>query len=203
MTRLVKRGILAGVVVLVLAVGALAALYLLPVSVTVGPCLMDPTSLSTYRSRVSPLAATSLRVPGGTIKVCYGRPAARGRIIFGSLVPYDQYWRLGANEPTRLYTDVPLDFAGLSVPPGRYSLYAIPRRDRWTIAVNRSRFHWGTDFSERVISRELGRVDVPPGRTRGFVEHLTIRLVSGAAPDQALLTIEWEHTRVEVPLSLR
>ncbi|HEX9754695.1 MAG TPA: DUF2911 domain-containing protein [Gemmatimonadales bacterium] len=202
MTRLTKGLLLTALLVLAAAGGGVA-LYLLPVSIALGPCLKDWTNLTSYRPRESPLENASLQVMGGEIKVCYGSPSARGRIVFGSLVPYGRYWRLGANEPTRLATNVPLEIAGIAVPPGRYSLYAIPERNRWQLAISRSIFHWGTDFSDRVTSREVGRATVPAVQARPFVEALTIRLAPGETPERAKLMIEWEHTKVEVPILVK
>src|SRR5207249_7129364 len=51
--------------------------------------------------RPSPLDSSAVQLGGGTIKLCYGRPSARGRKVMGELVPFDQPWRLGANEATR------------------------------------------------------------------------------------------------------
>jgi hypothetical protein len=200
MPRLAQRLVLGGLLLLLLGSTGVAALYLMPVSVALGPCLKDWTNTNSWRPRTSPLASTEVEVTGGRIKICYGRPSARGRIIFGSLVPYGEYWRLGANEPTRLFTNVPLRLGGIAVPPGRYSLYAIPERGRWQLAINRSRFHWGNDFSERVVAREIGRAEIETTQSPRFVETLTIRLIQGATPGEATLVIEWEHTRAEAAI---
>ncbi len=90
---------------------------LVPVQVAIGPCLADWTSPSSYRPRASPLATERFRVDGGTVEICYGRPSRRGRQVFGALVPFDSLWRLGANEPTRLYTDRPLRLGDLRLEP--------------------------------------------------------------------------------------
>ena len=37
---------------------------------------------------------------GKTVTVDYSSPRAKGRKIFGGLVPYGQVWRAGANEAT-------------------------------------------------------------------------------------------------------
>ena len=39
---------------------------------------------------------------GKNVKVAYGQPSKRGRVIFGDLVPYGQVWRTGANEATEI-----------------------------------------------------------------------------------------------------
>ncbi len=197
-----RRSLFWFLVLVAAAAGALTALYVLPVGVALGPCLKDWTSPSSYQPRASPLASTTLPLGDGAVKVCYGRPSARGRLVFGYLVPWDRLWRFGANEPTRLFTSVPLDVAGLAVPPGRYSLYAVPGPERWEIAVNRSTFHWGLDFSPAVLAKEVGRVTVPSTVTARFVEAFTLRLLA-EAPGRAALVAEWERTRVVIPLAVR
>src|SRR4051812_36287225 len=57
------------------------------------------------------------------IRVDYGQPHLRGRRInTDSLVPFDKPWRLGANDPTTLTTDVDLVIGGANVPKGTYVL---------------------------------------------------------------------------------
>ena len=65
----------------------------------------------------------SVAVPLGDARgvVCYGRPSARGRTIFGELIPFGQIWRTGANEPTTLHLPVAASVAGIALEPGSYS----------------------------------------------------------------------------------
>ena len=202
MTRPIRLLLLWTLVGIAGLAGILTALYRLPVSVALGPCLRDWTSPTSYRPRVSPLASTSLGLGGGSVKVCYGKPSARGRVVFGDVVPWGRLWRLGANEPTRLFTNIPLDVAGVAIAPGRYSLYAVPGPETWEVALNRSTFHWGLDFSEHVLSREIGRVRIAADSTEGHVETLTLGL-EPESETRAALVIEWERTRVRVPILAR
>jgi hypothetical protein len=34
------------------------------------------------------------------VEIVYSRPSARGRAVFGNLVPFGELWRTGANENT-------------------------------------------------------------------------------------------------------
>src|SRR5690349_22995755 len=63
----------------------------------------------------------------------YSRPQKNGRNVFGDLIEYGKVWRLGANEATEieLYKDVKIDNTRLK--KGRYSMYAIPYQDKWTL----------------------------------------------------------------------
>lgn len=183
------------------AATAVAATYVLPVSVALGPCMKDWTSPSSYLPRASKLGHTPFPIGEGSAKVCYGRPSARGRIVFGALVPYGALWRLGANEPTRLFTSEHLTVAGIDVAPGRYSLYAVPDTSSWQLFISRSTFHWGNAITADVRSREIGSATIPVERSDEFVETLTVDAAT-RAPDSVTLILAWERTRVPVPIAV-
>jgi len=134
-------------------------------------------------------------------ELCYGRPSLRGRTGFGELVPYGELWRLGANEPTRLYLDESVILAGIPLSAGRYSLYAIPRPKVWTILVSRSVTHWGNDISPAVRSREVGRASLPVESLEQPVESLTVTVDRGSDPGRVGLVFSWERTRVTIPIT--
>jgi Protein of unknown function (DUF2911) len=150
--------------------------------------------------RKSPLDSLTFRVSSQPIKVCYGRPSSRGRVMLGGEnVPYGKLWRTGANEPTVFFTSVPLKVARIDVAPGVYSLYTVPGKDKWEIIVNRSISQWGEEgnYTEQVKGQELGRANVKSETISTPVETFTIR----AEPDgsNANLILEWEKTRVKIP----
>jgi len=153
--------------------------------------------------RVSPLDSVSFEIGGGEVKICYGRPSARGRTIFGSdIVPFNQVWRTGANEPTMIHTSVPLTIGDIEVQPGTYSLYTVPGESEWQIIVNAAVDQWGREnyYTEEVEAQELGRYTVPAETTDEHVETFTIRAVPGAMDDVSLV-LEWVRARVTVPVS--
>ncbi len=80
------------------------------------------------------------------ITIDYGQPHARGRAIFGALVPYGQVWRLGANWATRLTLDFDARFGDLDVPRGEYTLFLLPRENGGELIVSRQTRQWGTDY---------------------------------------------------------
>lgn len=169
-------------------------------------CVIMRGDRESAAARRSPLDSVSVRLDGELVKVCYGRPSARGREIFGgpeSLVPLGQLWRTGANEPTMLHTTGPLSVAGVSVEPGTYSLYTVPGESSWQIIVNRSTSQWGHEstYTEEVKAQEVGRATVEATKLDEPVEQFTIR--SESADGERHLILEWERTRVRVPLSKR
>ena len=71
------------------------------------------------------------------IKVTYDRPVARGRDLFGGIVPFGEIWNPGANDATAISLTRDVAINGNSLPAGKYSLWAIPDPNRWTIIFNR------------------------------------------------------------------
>ena len=152
--------------------------------------------------RKSPLDSLTFKVGNQPVKVCYGRPSSRGRVMLGGKdIPYGKLWRTGANEPTIFFAPIPLKVAGITVPPGTYSLYTVPGPKEWEIIVNRSISQWGKEdnYTDQVKAQELGRAKVRSESVAAPLETFTIR----AEPDgnNANLVLEWEKTRVKIPFN--
>jgi len=89
-------------------------------------------------ARPSPAAkATCALADGKTITVDYSSPRAKGRKIFGGLVPYGEVWRAGANEATTFVTTADLMVGGTHVPAGSYTIFTIPDKDKWTLIISK------------------------------------------------------------------
>ena len=150
--------------------------------------------------RQSPLDSLTFTAGGQTVKLCYGRPSARGRtMIGGEAVPFGKLWRTGANEPTVIFTPVALDIAGVKVGPGKYSIYSVPNEKEWVIIVNRSTSQWGHEstYTKEVEAQEVGRGKAPAQKLSKPVDTFTI--VPHPAPGEVQhLYLDWESTRVVV-----
>ena len=132
-----------------------------------------------------------------TVKVCYSRPSARGRVIFGELVPFERPWRTGANEPTMLHLPARTRVADVVLAPGTYVLLTEPAEDSWEVLFNTST---ATDPNEMFDAlTEVARVTVPVEAVADPIEILTMRF-EGVSP--AMLVIEWQQTRVRVPIDV-
>ena len=155
-------------------------------------------------SRPSPLDSVSFEVQGHAVKVCYGRPSAKGRtMIGGEAVPYGKLWRTGANEPTMIHTSTALNVAGIAIEPGTYSFYTVPGEGEWEVILNRSITQWGHEgrYSEEVKAQEVGRGTARSERTDNHVETFTMSTESSGAG--VTLLLEWENTRVMVPIKAK
>ena len=154
------------------------------------------------QGRQSPLDSLTFTVAKQTVKVCYGRPSARGRtMIGGKAVPYGKLWRTGANEPTVIFTPVSLEIAGVKVPPGKYSLYTVPGEKEWVIIVNKSTSQWGQEnsYTKEVQAQEVGRGKAPAVTQPDAIETFTISAQPQQGEAQQLMLL-WEKTRVAIPI---
>ncbi|HEX7499910.1 MAG TPA: DUF2911 domain-containing protein, partial [Polyangia bacterium] len=87
--------------------------------------------------RPSPSAKVSQVIGLTEITVDYSCPAVKGRPIWGALVPYDQMWRTGANQATKITFSRDVTFGDKPVPAGTYSLFTIPSKGAWTVILNK------------------------------------------------------------------
>jgi hypothetical protein len=148
--------------------------------------------------RPSPPAQAQCKLSDGkTITVDYSSPRAKGRKIFGGLVPYGQVWRSGANEATTFVTDANLTVGGKYVPAGNYTIFTIPTADKWTLIINKKTGEWGTPY--KYEGDELARVDMKVSATPSAVENFTIALASMGG--SCNLSMSWENTQASVEIS--
>jgi hypothetical protein len=145
--------------------------------------------------RPSPPAQAQCKLPDGkTITTDYSSPRAKGRQIFGGLVPYNEVWRTGANEATTFVTTANLNVEGKDVPAGSYTIFTLPAQDKWTLIINKKTGEWGIPYHYE--SDELVRVPMQVGKTSGPVENFTINYDQSGGG--CTLQISWENTQASV-----
>jgi hypothetical protein len=101
------------------------------------------------------------RVAATTITVDYNRPVARGRELFGALVPYDRVWCPGADDCTTLTTSTGVKIEGKDLPAGTYTLWAVPGAERWTMIFNRAHPVFHTRH-RTVEDQDLLKLEITP-----------------------------------------
>ena len=194
----------------VIATGSLLILYLagwtadepMPRSLAVGPDTACIVMDMVTEDRMSPLDSLTFEVGGHPIKICYGRPSARGRTMIGGRdVPYGKLWRTGANEPTMIHTTAPITVAGIELEKGSYSLYTRPGNEEWVVIINRSITQWGhiASYDYKVRKQEVGQANLPRERPEQHVETMTFRTEPGS-DGTVILVMEWEESRVRIPI---
>ena len=148
-------------------------------------------------TRPSPPATAKFDLGGGkSITIDYSSPRAKGRKIFGELVPYGEVWRAGANEATSFVTTADLMIGGQHIPAGKYTLFAIPNKNEWTLVISKKTGEWGIPYPGQ--ADDLARVSMKVGATAGPVENFTIAL--DKASKGCTLRMEWENTKATVDI---
>src|SRR2546422_2146193 len=87
--------------------------------------------------QLSPPDSVRVDVAGAHIAVDYGRPAMRGRKIFGDIVPWNTVWRTGGNFATRFTTSADLVMGGTTILKGAYTLWTLPASTGWKLILNK------------------------------------------------------------------
>lgn len=146
----------------------------------------------------SPTATVKQTVGLTGIEINYSRPAARDRQVFGNLVQYDQVWRTGANESTKITFDGPIEFGGVAVPAGTYSLLSVPGHDTWEVILSSNVKLFGSYGYNS--AEDVARVTVKPTKLAAPLESLAISFES-VIDDSAQLSIAWANVKVSVDLS--
>jgi hypothetical protein len=152
-------------------------------------------------NRPSAFDSTTITIGGHQVKVCYGAPKMNGRVIMGALVPYDEPWRMGANEATAIHMPVRGTIAGVAVQPGWYTLYAIPGKAEWRIFVNSAVERWGIPIGDAVRSKDVGSGTVKSEAISSPRDAMHLELTPRGATS-ADLVFEWERTRLRIPVTV-
>lgn len=145
----------------------------------------------------SPNATLQQRIGVTDVEVVYGRPSMRGRKVFGTLEPYGSVWRTGANTATKVSFSTDVTFGGKAVPAGDYALFSIPGEKEWTVVLSKAADQFGAYGYDE--STDQARVTVQPERLAEPVETFAIGFESLRSTG-ANMTLEWENTRVVVPI---
>jgi hypothetical protein len=145
--------------------------------------------------RPSPPATATGKIGDATVTIDYSSPSVKGRKIFGGILPYGKLWRAGANEATMFSTDKDLTIEGKKLPAGKYSFFATPGENEWTIFFNSETGQWGDkeggaanmDPAKTVLS-----VTVKPKKLTSLAEKLTYSVMNNG------FGFQWENTGVAV-----
>jgi hypothetical protein len=127
------------------------------------------------------------------IEVKYSRPSARGRELFGALVPWGRVWTPGADTATNVTFSRSVRVNDQPLAAGTYSLWAIPGESRWTIIFSSAHPVWHLPYPD---GRDVLRVESAP-RDAAHAELLTFYFpaVDGLAVE---LVMHWGTTVVPI-----
>jgi hypothetical protein len=153
------------------------------------------------KPRPSPLAVVSSRYKDTYIKITYSQPHKNGRAIFGSLVPYGQVWRTGANEATEITVTKDIRINGLELKAGTYSLFTIPGKESWSVLVNADLGLWGAYNYNSKMDVLHFEVPVTPVNDDYIYEAFTILI--DPKNSRADLVLAWDKSKVIIPIQFQ
>lgn len=144
----------------------------------------------------SPAAHIEQTVGLTDVKVEYSRPSAKGRSVYGELVPFGRMWRTGANNNTIITFSQDVVIGGRTLPKGSYALYTLPKADSWDVIFYTDTNNWGLP-EKWDDKKEALRTSVKPEFLSRNVETLTIG-INNLDIDYGNIEIAWEKTMVSV-----
>ena len=143
---------------------------------------------------LSPRDSVEIIINGKKISVNYGRPSARGRKIMGGLVPYNRWWRTGANEATAFVTETDLLLGDSLIPKGSYTIYTMPSDKQWKIMINKQTGQWGTVYTPEL---DMLRLPLKKKMLKDPVEKFVITLEK-SGNGSGVMKLTWEKTQLSI-----
>lgn len=148
----------------------------------------------------APSTAQTLKQEFGlsTVELSYSRPNAKGRTIYGDLVPNNSVWRTGANGATTLTFSDEVIIGGKKIPAGKYGLLTIPNTGNWTLIITKQ-----TDVTSPAAykqEQDVVRVTATPVDMPFDTETFTMQFMNVTSNSMDLLVL-WEKTAVFLPIS--
>ncbi|HLL95791.1 MAG TPA: DUF2911 domain-containing protein [Spirosoma sp.] len=159
--------------------------------------LCSTVSMTQAQEKKAPMSPRiTAESPDKNIKVVYGQPSKRGRVIFGDsgLEKFGKVWRTGANEATEVTFKNDVMFGGKMVKAGSYALFTIPGEKEWTVLLNSTLGEWGSFGYDKIKGNDVASVKVPVSMNKTPIEKLTI------TPTNNSLSIAWDNMTVSVPV---
>ncbi len=153
------------------------------------------SSFAQVTPQPSPGAFTAQTVGITKLEMEYSRPSARGRKIFGGLLPYGKLWRTGANAPTRFFCSTDVKINEQVLPAGNYAILSYPREKEWFIV-----FSSDLEATEDTYFPDYDAIRVNVATQNvNFTESFTIDF-SNITDSSANLNFYWEQTLATIQI---
>ncbi len=149
--------------------------------------------------RLSPNQKITQRVGATDVEIEFSRPQMKGRQVFGGLVPYDNMWRTGANENTKITIDHRVKFGNTEVSEGTYALMTKPMKNNWEIYLYTDTNNF--DIPDPIDGTKLIYLTTVQSYQLPEVEETLVINIYDITEHSASLGISWEKTGVKVPMT--
>ena len=142
----------------------------------------------------SPLQTLKQAFALSDITIEYSRPSAKGRVVYGDVVPFGKVWRTGANSSTKITFGEDVKVEGMDLKAGTYALYSVPNKDSWDLMFYKD-LTLGGDVANYKKENEVLKITVKPSALTEKVETFAINVAEMTA-NTAAIELVWEKTRV-------
>jgi hypothetical protein len=159
-----------------------------------------PSHAQIQTPQPSPFSKIEQKVGLTDVTVAYSRPGAKGRKVFGDLVPFDKMWRTGANKNTIITFSDPIEIGGSKVAAGTYAIFTKPSATSWEVYFYADAENWGTpqNWDDAKVA---AKVTVAVQKLPLLVETYTM-MFSNLTNEGAAIDIVWENTSVTIPFTV-
>jgi hypothetical protein len=130
-------------------------------------------------------------------RVIYSRPQKNGRKVFGELVEDGKIWRLGANEATEIEFFKDVKIGTKKIKKGRYTMYALENKDKWTIIINTETDIWGAFKYD--ATKDVLRIDCAVNKQTDIVEAFSM-VFEKVNEKMINLVMAWDDEIVRLPI---
>ena len=202
----------------ILVIGMVAVLGCLVLAQTQKPASPPGTAATQVGGKYVQVQNNQRYQGGKWIEISYGRPIKRERQdLFGASADYGKkvsdgspVWRAGANQTTRLKTEVPLIFEGKTLPAGDYSVFVDLKENAWTLIFStwpaqekydpkNKEALWGSYgyTPDKDVLRATMKLDALPFS----MDQFTIAFIDMTSVD-GKLAMMWDKTMASVPFKV-
>jgi|LauGreDrversion4_2_1035121.scaffolds.fasta_scaffold40060_6 hypothetical protein len=136
------------------------------------------------------------KIGAAAIEINYSSPGVRGRIIWGGVVPYEEIWVAGAHLATTISISHNMLLGGKELKKGKYALFMIPRKGKWTVVINKNFEQHLTD--EYDASMDVCRIEIAPVENN-MQSRLTYTIQPKSAQSGELI-FAWEKVKLIIPM---
>lgn len=141
--------------------------------------------------QASPKGSVTQLIGLTEFSITYSRPSAKGRVVFGDVVPFGKTWRTGANQATLLTISDDITIEGQALKAGKYAIYTVPEKSslEWIFYKNTSAWGLPEPWNEADVAI---RVKTPFNMISNKVETLTFDF-DALRNNSALLKLTWDN----------
>jgi len=150
---------------------------------------------------LSPYSKITQQIGLTEITLEYSRPSAKGRKVFGVLVPDDKIWRTGANASTKITLTESASIGGNPIEAGTYALYTIPGKEKWTIIIHKNTKMRSLAGDVYKQEDDAFRFEVKSQRIDNYIESFTLQFAD-LGTNSLNLQLLWEQTLVNIPITV-